>query len=236
MIALLAAERMKLTSVRSPWWCAGLALALVVALTAVMAAAVAPARADVAGIEALSVSLAMTITMVAAVLAATTEYGFGTARTTLLAVPSRTAALLAKTAVVAGLAGLVGLVASVLGRLTAWVLRPGGIGLDTAGGWRALLAPALTFAIAAAAALAVGVLVRRTAAALGIVLGWKLAAGAVSIVGPTAAGWLPFRNVDNVVATDPGMPLGPWGSLVYVLAIAVGLVWAALLVSQSRDA
>ncbi len=238
MIALLAAERMKLTSVRSPWWCAGVSLALVVGLTAVTAA-LAPAGADLAAIEAFPLLLALMITMVSAVLAATTEYRFGTVRTTLLAVPNRTAALLAKTVVVAGFAGLLGLVASLLGRVTAWALRSGGIGLGTADGWRSLLAPGLTFAVAAVAALAVGVLVRHTAGALTIVLAWyvaELPISAIPVVGPKVAGWLPFVNLDNVVVTDPAMPLGAWGSLVYVLAIAVGLVWAALLVTQSRDA
>ena len=52
------------------------------------------------------------VMMVMAALAVTTEYRFGTIRTSFQAVPQRAALLLGKTVVVAFLAGVVGLIAS----------------------------------------------------------------------------------------------------------------------------
>ena len=58
------------------------------------------------------VGLGQMVIMVMAALAVTTEYRFGTIRTSFQAVPQRAALLLNKTIVVATLAAVVGLVAS----------------------------------------------------------------------------------------------------------------------------
>src|SRR5204863_2984155 len=73
----------------------------------------------------LGYSLGMAVVMVMATLAVTTEYSIGMIKTTFLAVPNRTAALLAKTLVVALSAGLVGLVSAFGAWALGLVLIPG---------------------------------------------------------------------------------------------------------------
>src|SRR6478609_7323727 len=113
-MSLIAAERIKLASTRSPWWCAALAVLSTVTLS--MVAAFATARDSLAPVTVASTqmgyTLGMAVVMVMATLAVTTEYSVGTIRTTFMAVPRRTPALLAKASVVAVLAAVIGLISA----------------------------------------------------------------------------------------------------------------------------
>src|SRR3990170_1820120 len=93
-MSVITVERIKLFSTRSPWWCMVVAAEVTIGLTQGGA------------------QLSQMVMMVMAALAVTTEYRFGTIRTSFQAVPQRAALLLGKTAVVAGLSAVVGLVAS----------------------------------------------------------------------------------------------------------------------------
>ena len=90
-MTLLAVERIKLFSTRSPYWCSALALVLGVGLTAIFAAATdGPVPLGLTQIG--SSQLAIAVVLVMAALAVTTEYRFNTIRSTFLAVPNRTSA------------------------------------------------------------------------------------------------------------------------------------------------
>jgi ABC-2 type transport system permease protein len=241
---LVAAERIKLASVRSPWWCAGVAILGVVGLTGVLVAS-APADAGsghtiggAAGNPFLQFGLVVVLVMAA--VSVTTEYRFATIRTTFEASANRTSAMLAKALVVAVVAAIVGLVASAGSTAVAALLRPD-LAPDAVD-WQVVAIPALVFAVGAVLALAVGILVRQTAAAVSIVLVWTLLleqlVQIIPNVGEQIHNWMPFVNAaDAMTSGDPALPFGgPWGSLAWFAAIAVALFAAALVVVNRRDA
>lgn len=242
-MTVLAAERIKLFSTRSPWWCSALAVALVVG-TAGLALLTSEADAGPmpAGLTSFLLQLGMVIVMVMAAVSVTTEYRFATIRTTFQAVPNRTAALLGKTAVVTAVAAVVGLLAGFGAWAMAWVLRPAqAVALAGEADWRIVAGPGLVFAVAAVLAVAVGILLRQTAGAVSLLLVWALLAeNLVRIIpgiGDDIVGWLPFVNATHFLGGGPAESLfPPWGSLAYVAALAAGLLVAALVVANRRDA
>src|SRR5690606_9321856 len=110
---LLAVERIKLFSTRSPYWClalilvAALAFALLMGLISETGGRVASTGTSQAGMQ-----LGMSVFMVLAALAVTTDYRFGTMRSTFLAAPKRTQVLAAKTAVVMVVGALIAVVSA----------------------------------------------------------------------------------------------------------------------------
>jgi ABC-2 type transport system permease protein len=250
-MTLLAVERIKLFSTRSPWWCMLLALAL----TAGLAALIAAESGDqfpltVVGTQA-GYQFGLMVIMVMAALAITTEYRFGTVRTTFQAVPIRSAVLCAKTAVVAVVAGLVGEATAAVSWGAAKAIRPSAdLTLRTAGDWRAVAGVGLVYAAGAVLAVGVGVLVRQTAGAVSIVLVWALLVenlvGLIPKIGDDVRNWMPFNAANHFLTggaqstaggTPQGhMPYGPWAGLGYFAGIAVVVLVAALLAAEKRDA
>lgn len=250
-MTLLAMERIKLVSTRSPWWCTAAALALVIGMT-VMLAATADGPLHI-GMTGFFLQFGVMVMLVMAAVSVTTEYRYSTIRTTFQAVPNRTAALLAKTAVVAFVSGLVGVAASFGAWATAWLIRPGpDLAITTGDEWRAVAGAGLVFALAAVLAVAVGIIVRHTAGAVALLLVWALLAesiiGLLPNVGEAIQRWLPFVNANHFLSAgliEPGedgppiptdMPFGPWGSLAYLAVLAAGLLVVALVVANRRDA
>lgn len=241
---VVAAERIKLMSTRSPWWCAALAVAGVIGLVALFVLT-APADAEVGsiGVNNPFLQFALVLTLVMATVSVTSEYRFGTIRTTFQAVPTRATDLLAKAAVVAVAGGVVGLAAGFGGWATVWVLQAGeGVSLSTPDEWRAVAGAGLVFAAGAVLALAVGVLIRQTAGAVSLLLVWTLLlenlVALIPEVGEKIQGWMPFVNAGNVLSAvdGGGLPLSPWGSMAYLAAIALGMLVVATVVAQRRDA
>jgi ABC-2 type transport system permease protein len=255
MTTLLGVERMKLLSTRSPWWCMVLAALLTVGLTAIFSGAtpsdqvqeLTPAATQFA------YNFGLVVMMVMATLAATTEYRFGTIRTTFLAVPDRTRLLVAKTAVVALLAGLIGEIAAVASWAVAVLIQPDApLRLDTGQEYRNVFGVGLVYLVAAVIAVAVGILIRHTAGAMAFLFVWTfLVENLVPLIpriGEHVRDWLPFIVGDNfIVAGRPetitdgppvieGMPFGPWGSLAYFAAVAAGLLAIAIYTANRRDA
>ncbi|GAA2816064.1 hypothetical protein [Saccharopolyspora taberi] len=241
-MTLLAVERIKLFSTRSPWWCAALALGLTIGFAGLFA--------NYADFATVSMSqqgsqFGLMVVMVMAALAVTTEYRFGTIRATFQAVPNRTAALLAKTGVVAALALVIGEVAGFGSWAVTKLFSPAGdLALDSAEDLRLVAGVGLVYALGAVIAVAVGALVRQSAGAVTILILWPtLIEGLVSAipsVGPEIRRWLPF-NASNHFLSEGGMgamdmPFGPWGSLLYFAAVSIGLLVIGLAVTNRRDA
>lgn len=247
-MSVLNAERIKLLSTRSPWWCAALAIAAVVGFTGLLAGTI-PAAAGPLSFAATGyfVQFGLVVVMVMAAVSVTTEYRFSTIRSTFQAVPNRSAVLLAKTAVAAVVAAAVGLVAAFGAWGAAVLLAPrADLALDSADRWRALAGAAPVFAVAAVLAVAVGILLRQTAGAVSLLLVWTLLVenlvALVPNVGDDIQRWLPFVGLNHFLTAGlgedavGGMPFGPWGSLAYVSAMAAGLLAVALVVANRRDA
>jgi ABC-2 type transport system permease protein len=245
-MSVLAAERIKLTSTRSPWWAAGSAVVATVGVGAI--AAVEAAGRDPATVAStqFGYSLGMAVVMVMAALAVTTEYSVGTIRTTFLAVPHRGAALAAKTLVVATVAGLVGLLSAFGSWGLSWLLLPRAE-LSLAGGaeLRQVVGVGLVYLVAAVAAVAIGILVRHTAGAVALVLVWALVGErllvAVPGVGESLQQWLPFEAAKHFLTAegaqgDGGLLAGPWAAVTYFALVAAVLLAVAVGVAQRRDA
>jgi ABC-2 type transport system permease protein len=244
-MSFIAAERIKLTSTRSPWWCAALGLTATIGVGSIaMAAGDAAGFSGVASTQ-LGYGLGMAVVMVMATLAVTTEYSFGMIKTTFLAVPNRTAALLAKTFVVSLGAGLIGLLAAFGSWALGLVLLPGAdLGLHGSAEWRQVGGVSLVYLVAAVFAVAVGILIRHTAGAVTLVLTWALMVEQLLALIPgfeSVATWLPFQAAKQFLLagqTPDGTGLAdqPWLAMGYFAMVSVGLLAAAIAVAKRRDA
>jgi ABC-2 type transport system permease protein len=254
-MSLIAVERIKLFSTRSPWWCMIVAAVLSIGLAA-LATGLATGADEAQVTPAMSqfgVGLGQMVMMVMAALAVTTEYRFNTIKTSFQAVPQRASLLLNKTIVVASLAGLVGLVAAfgswAIGNLLAGTAD---MSIDSANDWRLLAGQGLVYALAAVFAIAVGILIRQSAGAIAILILWPLLVESllplIPKIGDDLQKWTPFTNATRYInggqdmglagadAAGPSTALSPWMALLYFAAWAVGFLVIALVVASRRDA
>ncbi|MFD9734760.1 ABC transporter permease [Umezawaea sp. NPDC059074] len=250
-MTLLAVERIKLFSTRSPWWCVGMALAITIGMAALIAANTDDRFPLSVPVSQGFTNFGMVVLMVMAALAVTTEYRFGTIRATFLAVPGRVQALVAKTVVVALVSGVVGEVIAFGSWGVGKLIKPDAdMAINSAAEWRNVAGTGLVFAFAAVLAVAVGILVRQTAAAVAILLVYTLLVenliGIIPTIGPKIQRWLIGRMSDHFLTAGnqsflaeggaDDHPFGPWGSLAYYAAVCVGLLVVALVVAKRRDA
>jgi ABC-2 type transport system permease protein len=244
-MSVIAAERIKLTSTRSPWWAMALAVAATITVSTIAAVEVAGREPATVASTQLGYSLGMAVVMVMAALAVTTEYSVGTIRTTFLAVPHRGAALAAKAVVVATVACSVGLV-SAFGSwgLSRLLLPDADLSLAGAAEWRQVAGVGLVYLVASVVAVSIGILLRHTAGAVALVLVWALVAEkllvAIPGVGEPLQRWLPFEAAKHFLTaggTAEGDPLaGPWPAVTFFALVAAVLLAVAVGVARRRDA
>ncbi|WP_327149263.1 ABC transporter permease [Nocardia sp. NBC_01329] len=255
-MGVIAAERIKLTSTRSPWWCSVIVVALAVGFAALfgLIGRIAADDPQASGAPALTVDTAflgisgfgVMVLAIMATLTVTSEYRFGIIRTTFQAVPNRLLVIGTK-------AGLVGLYAAALTTVLAFaayavakaVAGDAGSTLVLDGNWRALYAiPILAF-LNVVLAIGIGVLVRQSAAAISLIVLWQLIVeplvGALGKVGREISAFLPFQNASRFALMDESMASGnwhwgAWGSLIYFIAFVALVTGVALLVVNRRDA
>lgn len=249
-LALLDAERIKLTTIRSPLWTAvgvavlSLGLAALQGATAYDFATLPPQKAAI-GVAIFGVP----VMMILASMTVTGEYRSGMIRTTFMATPNRAAVLAAK-AIVAALFSAVYTAAMVVGSImTARMFAKSFVGsqlsLTELASWRAVGAVAMYAALAAVLGVGVGALLRTSAGAVAVLLLWPLVAEPIlgnlpsiaSAVGP----YLPFSNILLVIDVQwlypaYAMPWGVLGSLVYFIAVVAAVFGAAIVVLDRRDA
>lgn len=254
-MTLLAVERIKLFTTRSPWWCTAIALFLTIGFTTLITAASDERTPPTVASTQFGANFGMIVVMVMAALAITTEYRFGTIRATFQAVPKRTSALLAKTTVVAILALIVGELAAFGSWGVANLLKPTyDLAINTSFEWRTVAGQGLVYAVAAVIAVAVGTLIRQSAGALSVLLIYvMLVENLVSLipgVGENIQKWLPFTMAQGFLSGNPDVTarsvqdgpqpavsgLDPWGSLAYFAAFAAVLMIIALATANKRDA
>ncbi|BBX50029.1 ABC transporter permease [Mycolicibacterium poriferae] len=234
--AVLDAERIKLTTLRSPLWATAAAALLSFAVAALQAAA------SYRGLTVTSAALGVAVfgvpvLMVVAAMTVTGEYRTGLMRTTLMAAPNRTAVLGAKAVVAAlfcgGAAALMTIGAVLVGRA------------DGPGLWRATGAIGLYAALSAVLGVAVAALVRHTAGAVTVLLLWPLLVepllGNLPGHGARIGPYLPFANALRFLDVSwlfPAydMPWGEWGSLGYFAAVVAAVFVVAVGTMNRRDA
>ncbi len=253
-MTLLAVERIKLFTTRSPWWCMVLALGLTIGLTAIIAANWTNSPMPVIG-AVFTNTFGLYVIMVMAALAVTTEYRFGTIKSTFQAVPDRISPLVAKAVVVMLLAALVGLAVGFGSWGISWVLAADNsqLALTSGNDWRHVGGVALVYAAGALMALGVGALVRQTAGAVSIILVFALVLegviGFIPNIGDDIQKWMPFTVASKFIFGEPdpsaipdgaGPPaigeLSPWGSFAYFAGIALAIYIISLVVVKRRDA
>ena len=202
---LLAAERIKLTSTPSTWWCGGLAVVLVVGVMG-LAAAIVPGLGRVSESVSYLARLGYPPVLASAALTVTGEHRYGTLRTTFVAVPRRAIVLLAKTAVVAVVSGVLGLVAAFGAWAVALLVAPGAdAALNTPADWRAVAGVGLAYAVVAVIGVGIGLLVRHGAGAVTLLLCWLLGevvAGASTTTSEYLSPWLPFTVLNRFTSAD----------------------------------
>lgn len=249
-VAVLNAERIKLSTTRAPLWSAGAAAVLSLCLAALQgttaygAAPLPPEKAAIGvavfGVPVLMVVAAMTVTV---------EYRSGMIRTTFMATPNRTMVLISKAVLTAGFSAaytaVMAVGAVVVARLTAPTLAGSNLSLTAPETWRLVGALALYAALAAVLGVGVAALVRHTAGAVAVLLLWPLLVEPVlgnlpriaSEVGP----YLPFANAFVFIDVQWLYPVyamswGAVGSLVYFAAVVAVVFGAAIAVLNARDA
>jgi ABC-2 type transport system permease protein len=235
-VAVLNAERVKLTTTRSPLWSAIAVAVLSLGLAAIQASTVygpgplEPQKAAM-GVAVFGVP----VLMILSALTVTNEYRSGLIRTTFMAVPNRTLVLAAKATVAAAFSSFYAAVMVAASIVVAHAHLE----------WRLVGGIALYAALAAVVGVAVGALLRASAGAVAVLLLWPLVAepllGNMPNISTQVGPYLPFGNAFrfiNVTWLYPyyAMPWGPVGSIVYFAGVAAALFVAALVTVNRRDA
>ena len=253
-VRVVRAEWTKLRALRSTWWCALIAVVLIVGLGAAIAGSGAPytisAGNSAAGgvtISLVGILFAQLVLGVLGILLFSGEYATGMIRATLAVVPSRLPVLWAKLIVLVGLMLPLSLLAAVADFFTATALESsrGGsaISLTDPGVLREVAGASLYLTVIAVIGLALGALLRRTAAGLSVF-------AAVFLVVPLVMAYLP-QGIKGFAPYLPsnaggtiwgagklfgGHQLGPWTGFALLCGYAVVLTGLAAWRLQRRDA
>jgi ABC-type transport system involved in multi-copper enzyme maturation permease subunit len=252
-VRVVRAEWTKLRALRSTWWCGLSAVVLIVGLGAAVAGSGTPYHVSAGNPAATGVSAALLgvlfaqlIIGVVGVLAFSGEYGTGMIRATLAVVPSRLPVLWAKLIVLAGLVLPVTLLCAVADFFAATAIESsrGGsvISRTDPGVLRTVVGTSLYLTVVVIIGLALGALLRRTAAALSVF-------AAVFFVVPIVVGALPHKitgfapylpsNAGGVLWGNPlttAHALSPWAGFAVLCGYAVVLTALAAWRLRRRDA
>ncbi|MEU2830633.1 ABC transporter permease [Streptomyces lavendulae] len=165
---LLAAEWIKMRSLRSTWWTIALTALFVIGCATVASLADHDGTNGFLPFDAFTPGACMTLMLVSGSIGAVTivsEYGSGLIRTTTVAVPARHAVVLAKAVVLAAVWTAVGTVISLAAFLVSQAVLDGrhaGVPLTHPGVARALVASALLAPACTLVGLGLGALIRHT--------------------------------------------------------------------------
>ncbi|MFY9934299.1 MAG: ABC transporter permease subunit [Streptosporangiaceae bacterium] len=252
-VRVVRAEWTKLRALRSTRWSALVAAVLIVGLGAAIAGS-GPAYRVSAGNPAatvvssglLGVLFAQLVIGVIGVLAFSGEYGTGMIRATLAVVPSRLPVLWAKLIVLAGLVLPVTLLCAVADFFTATALNSarGGsaISLTDPGVLREVAGSSLYLTVVAVIALALGALLRKTAAGLSVFAAvFFVIPIVVNVLPHKLTGFAPYlpSNAGGALWGDPlntSNALSPWAGFAVLCGYAVVLVALAAWQLRRRDA
>ena len=257
---LLAAEWVKLRTLRSTWWALAVGVVFVplFAVTRMVSIAQVP---EAVGADSLvgavyvtsGVALTQLVFCTLGVLSVAGEYGTGQIRSTFTAVPHRTTALAAKLVVTVGAV----MVASVVAVALAWAgsspwFAQTGMSIDLTGAEDARLLLGVPLYLGAATALAFGIaaIVRSSAAGIAIVLGlllvvenglslipWEpIQAAAALLPGTAGSRLLQSDAVGSVITTSGVADLGPWQGYGVMLAWVAAVLAVATVLLRRRDA
>jgi hypothetical protein len=241
------AERIKLTTTRSPWWCAGVAAVLSIGIAALTSANAVPRLLTPQTVVAGLATVGVPVLMILSTLTITGEFRTGMIRTTFMATPNRTLVLGAKAVVAALFAALVTAVTGIAAMAVAKALAPEQdtrqLSLLDGEVWLTVGAVALYAALAAVLAVSLGALLRHAAGAITILLLWPFVVepllSSMPRVGDRVSPFLPFINAYEFIGSgiyrDDRLLWGPVGALLYFTGFVAVLFVAAAFVTIRRD-
>jgi ABC-2 type transport system permease protein len=251
-VRVVRSEWTKLRALRSTWYCALIAVVLIVGLGVVIAASgtkhkVSPQfpAATAVSVSLLGVLFAQLVIGALGVLVFSGEYGSGMIRASLAVVPSRLPVLWAKLVVLAGLVLPVTLLATVAEFFAVTALDSSrgaaAISLTDPGVLRTVVGAALYLSVAAVIGVALGGILRKTAAGLSVFT-------AVFIVAPIVVPYLPhaISGLGRYLPSSAGgalwgqplsaHPLSPWTGFAVLCGYAAVLVVLAAWRLRRADA
>jgi ABC-2 type transport system permease protein len=252
-VRVIHAEWTKLRALRSTRWCTLIAVVLVVGLGAVIAGSGTPytisaGNTAAAGVSSalLGVLIAQLVLGVVAVLAFSGEYGTGMIRATLAVVPSRLPVLWAKLIVLVGLVLPVTLLCAFVDFFAATAIESarGGsaITLTDPGVLRTVVGSSLYLTVVVIIGLALGALLRKTAAGLSVFAAlFFVIPVSVSALPQNIRGFAPYlpSNAGGALWGSPlgsANPLSPWTGFACLCGYAVVLTALAAWQLRRRDA
>ncbi len=253
-VRVVRSEWAKLRALRSTWWCALIAVVLIVGLGAAITGSgtpykISPGNSAAGGVTVSLVGIlfAQVVLGMLGVLLFSGEYGTGMIRATLAVVPARLPVLWAKVIVLAGLMLPVTLVAAMAEFFVAAALESsrGGsaISLTEPGVLREVIGASLYLTVIAIIGVALGALLRRTAAGLGVFAGVFLVVPLVAAYLPASvkgfAPYLPSNAGGTIWGAGKlfgGQQLGPWTGFAVLCGYAVVLTALAAWRLRHRDA
>lgn len=270
---IIRSEWIKLRSLRSTWWAFGALVALTVGVGAQLSSSLSFRGVDAVVTADASQSLAVyaltvstdfgaLIVSVLGVLVIAGEYGTGMIRSTLVAVPQRLPALLAKALVLAVTTFVVSAIAFAISVPISVALLAGSdveVNLGDVQYWLALLGAAGYLVLVGLIAFSLGAIIRNSAggiaAALGLVLAAPLVLGLmlgltarewaanVAMLLPSNAGSMLFSYPAEFSWANPNEPVDrsgwitePWQGGLVLVAWVVVLLTAAAVQLKRRDA
>ena len=253
-VRVVRAEWAKLRALRSTWWCALTAVVLIVGLGAAIAGSgapyhVSPGNTAAGGVTVSLVGIlfAQLVLGVLGVLAFSGEYATGMIRATLAVVPSRLPVLWAKLIVLVAFMLPLGLLAALAEFFVTSALEAsrGGsaLSLTDPGVLQEVIGASLYLTVIAVIGVALGALLRRTAAGLSVF-------AAVFLVVPLVAAYLPAgikgfapylpSNAGGTIwgagKLFGGQQLSPWTGFAVLCGYAVVLTGLAAWRLRRRDA
>ncbi len=255
----LHAEWTKLRTVAGPAWLLAATVVLTMAVSAAATAAVKcpsgiACPVDTTKLSLTGIQFGQAIVAILAVLAISGEYSTGMIRTTLTAMPRRSAVLAAKAVILGGLVLAAGTIAVGGSLLAGRILLPGH-GFTAARGFpllslahgptlRAAVGSVLYLALTALLSLGVATAVRDSAAAIGVVLGLFYLSPIVAVA-VSSPHW--HNRIERYAPMNAGLtiqdtiglhdlPISPWGGLGVLAAWAAAALLAGGLLLRLRDA
>ncbi|WP_433607134.1 ABC transporter permease [Prescottella agglutinans] len=250
-MSVLNAERIKLTSTKSPMWCSLIAVGASVGLAAVMGLSyksMVSSGDNVMGeftaayTQLGAVQFGSMLVMIMSALAVTTEYRFGVIRTTFQAIPNRSQVIAGKALLLAIIGGVLGLVIALASYFVAQATAGVTLDLGADSNARELFGIPIYYALLAVLAVGVGTLIRQSAGAISLLLMWPLVIEGFATMIPKVGKYIgefgPFNNVSHFLGSGAGFDFhwGPWGSLLYFAAFVAIVFGAALFAVNKRDA
>jgi len=217
-------EWVKLRSLRSTWWTLAVTVAGAAAIGVAVGANTEDAAADLTNNVLAGIAVGLLLTGVLGVLTITGEYGSGTIRSTLAAVPNRPLVLAAKAAVFGAVALAAGEVAAFVAFLAGRAALPAAVpapALGQPGVLRAVVLGGAGYCLIGLLGLGLGAVVRHTPAAIALLVGGVyLAAQLLAFLATAIMAYLPVAIVANSLSVVRPVPtegqvhfLSPWAGL-----------------------